>query len=74
VCVCLCVWKNALAIHNCGISHAQEYIECGSLNALFVMGRSIGLVAHFIDQKRLRQPLYRHDTQDISYIHDTMEF
>ena len=30
------------------------------LNALFVVARSIGLVGHALDQKRLQQPLYRH--------------
>ena len=32
----------------------------GVLNGLFVLGRSIGLIAHFLDQKRLRTGLYRH--------------
>lgn len=40
----------------------------GVLNGLFVLGRSIGLIAHFLDQKRLRTGLYRHPWDDISYI------
>ncbi|XP_065349094.1 ATP-citrate synthase isoform X2 [Cloeon dipterum] len=47
---------------------AQEYIEMGSINSLFVLGRSIGFIGHFMDQKRLRQGLYRHPWDDISYV------
>ncbi|ESO12632.1 hypothetical protein HELRODRAFT_155589 [Helobdella robusta] len=47
---------------------ACEYIEIGALNGLFVLGRSIGFIGHFLDQKRLKQGLYRHPWDDISYI------
>lgn len=40
----------------------------GVLNGLFVLGRSIGLIAHHLDQKRLRTGLYRHPWDDISYM------
>lgn len=40
----------------------------GVLNGLFVLGRSIGLIAHFLDQKRLRTGLYRHPWDDITYL------
>ncbi|KAG7132310.1 ATP-citrate synthase subunit 1 like protein [Verticillium longisporum] len=40
----------------------------GVLNGLFVLGRSIGLIAHYLDQKRLRTGLYRHPWDDITYI------
>jgi ATP citrate (pro-S)-lyase len=40
----------------------------GTLNGLFVLGRSIGFIGHFLDQNRLKQDLYRHDTDDISYV------
>jgi ATP citrate (pro-S)-lyase len=33
-----------------------------------VLGRSIGLIAHFLDQKRLRTGLYRHPWDDITYL------
>lgn len=46
---------------------ASEYIEMGTLNGLFVLGRSIGFIGHFIDQKRLKQGLYRADTEDVHY-------
>ncbi|KAK3912870.1 ATP-citrate synthase [Frankliniella fusca] len=47
---------------------AQEYVEMGSINSLFVLGRSIGFIGHYMDQKRLKQGLYRHPWDDISYI------
>jgi ATP citrate (pro-S)-lyase len=47
---------------------AQEYIDMGSINGLFVLGRSIGFIGHFMDQKRLKQGLYRHPWDDISYV------
>merc|ERR1711874_439676 len=39
---------------------AETYITTGSLNGMFVLGRSIGFIGHFLDQKRLKQGLYRH--------------
>merc|ERR1712113_1081805 len=45
----------------------NQYIEMGTLNALFVLGRSIGFIGHYLDQKRLKQGLYRHPTDDITY-------
>ncbi|BES99753.1 unnamed protein product [Nesidiocoris tenuis] len=47
---------------------AQEYIEMGAINSLFVLGRSIGFIGHYMDQKRLKQGLYRHPWDDISYV------
>jgi len=47
---------------------ADEYIEMGALNGLFVLGRSIGLIGHYLDQKRLKQGLYRHPWDDIAYM------
>lgn len=43
----------------------ERLIEMEAFNAFFVLGRSIGLIGHFIDQKRLDQPLYRHPEWDI---------
>eukprot|EP00798_Chlamydomonas_sp_ICE-L_P001678 gene1678-33073_t len=47
----------------------------GYLNALFVVARSIGLVGHALDQKcmkdadqkRMKEPLYRHPWDDVLY-------
>lgn len=46
----------------------QEIIDLGYLNAVFVLGRSIGFIGHVLDQKRLKQPLYRHPWDDIAYM------
>jgi ATP citrate (pro-S)-lyase len=56
---------------SCGVfmrEEVDEYIEMGCLNGLFVMGRSVGLIGHYIDQTRLRQGLYRHPWDDIAYM------
>jgi ATP citrate (pro-S)-lyase len=45
----------------------QEIIDIGYLNGLFAIGRSIGLVGHALDQKRMKQPLYRHPWEDVLY-------
>jgi len=47
---------------------AETYIKTGSLNGMFVLGRSIGFIGHYLDQKRLKQGLYRHPWDDISYV------
>lgn len=47
---------------------ADEYVQMGALNGLFVVGRTIGMAAHFLDQKRLKQGLYRHPWDDITYM------
>jgi len=47
---------------------ADEYVRMGGLNGLFVVGRTIGMTAHFLDQKRLKQGLYRHPWDDITYL------
>ena len=47
---------------------ADEYVQMGALNGLFVVGRTIGMTAHFLDQKRLKQGLYRHPWDDITYM------
>lgn len=58
-------------IRNCGAfspEEAEEYLQIGVLNGLFVLGRSIGLIAHYLDQKRLKTGLYRHPWDDITYL------
>lgn len=46
----------------------DEIVKIGYLNGLFVLGRSIGLIGHALDQKRLNQPLYRHPWDDVMYM------
>jgi ATP citrate (pro-S)-lyase len=58
-------------LRTCGAfsnEEAREYIETGCLNGLFVLGRTIGFIGHYLDQRRLKQGLYRHPWDDISYI------
>ncbi|KAJ3222505.1 citrate synthase [Chytriomyces hyalinus] len=58
-------------LRGCGAFSAEEceeYVQIGALNGLFVLGRSIGFIGHFLDQKRLKQGLYRHPWDDISYL------
>lgn len=54
-------------------AEADEYVRIGSLNGLFVLGRSIGFIGHYLDQKRLKQGLYRHPWDDISYLDPRIE-
>ena len=46
----------------------REFVDLGTLNALFVLGRSIGFMGHIMDQKRLKSGLYRHPWDDIEYM------
>jgi ATP citrate (pro-S)-lyase len=58
-------------LRNCGAfsqEEAEDYLKMGVLNGLFVLGRSIGLIAHFLDQKRLRTGLYRHPWDDSEFL------
>jgi ATP citrate (pro-S)-lyase len=60
-------------LRSCGAftdQEANENIENGCLNGLFVLGRSIGFIGHYLDQNRLKQGLYRHPWDDISYLAD----
>ncbi|EPS68697.1 hypothetical protein M569_06072, partial [Genlisea aurea] len=45
----------------------DEIVGIGYLNGLFVLARSIGFIGHTFDQKRLKQPLYRHPWEDVLY-------
>jgi ATP citrate (pro-S)-lyase len=61
-------------LRECGAftpTEANEYIEIGCLNGLFVLGRTTGFIGHYLDQRRLKQGLYRHPWDDISYITPT---
>jgi ATP-citrate lyase alpha-subunit len=45
----------------------QRLTDMGFFNAIFLLGRSIGFMGHYFDQRRLDQPLYRHPLDDILY-------
>ena len=51
----------------CSAQELQEIVRIGYLNGLFALSRSIGLIGHILDQKRLNSELYRHPTEDILY-------
>jgi ATP citrate (pro-S)-lyase len=58
-------------MRTCGLftkEESDEYVAMGALNGLFVLGRSIGFMGHYLDQKRLKQPLYRHPWDDIAFL------
>lgn len=46
----------------------KEAVENGFFNGLFALGRSIGIIGHALDQKRLKQGLYRHPWDDILFL------
>jgi ATP citrate (pro-S)-lyase len=53
---------------------AKECIDNGFLNGLFVLGRTIGFIGHHLDQKRLKQGLYRHPWDDITYLNNDSQW
>ena len=57
------MWR-ALGYSEEGIN---EFISSGTLNAFFIVGRSIGFIGHILDEKRLAMPMYRHPFDDILY-------
>ena len=46
----------------------KDFVTLGALNALFVLGRSIGIMGHVMDQKRLNTRLYRQPWDEILYM------
>eukprot|EP00931_Biecheleriopsis_adriatica_P117840 TRINITY_DN9331_c0_g2_i1.p1 TRINITY_DN9331_c0_g2~~TRINITY_DN9331_c0_g2_i1.p1 ORF type:complete len:1112 (+),score=281.15 TRINITY_DN9331_c0_g2_i1:71-3337(+) len=58
-------------LRSCGAftqEEATDLMNFGCLNGLFVLGRATGFIGHHLDQLRLKQPLYRHPWDDITYI------
>lgn len=66
-CIAACFVDLLRACGAFDLTEANELIDNGCLNGLFVAGRSIGFIGHYLDQKRLKQGLYRHPWDDISY-------
>jgi ATP citrate (pro-S)-lyase len=61
-------WLDLLA--GCGAftrAEAAEVVAIGTLNCIFILARSIGLLGHALDQKRLGEPLYRHPWEATLY-------
>jgi len=46
----------------------KEFVALGGLNGFFVLGRSVGLIGHIMDQKRLKTGLYRQPWDEILYM------
>jgi len=46
----------------------EDVVEYGYLNGLFALGRSMGIIGHILDQKRLQSRLYRHPPDDIAFM------
>jgi ATP-citrate lyase alpha-subunit len=44
-----------------------DYIQAWIFNAFFILARTTGFIGHIIDQKRLKEPLYRTPWDDILY-------
>lgn len=46
----------------------QKLVDTEFFNALFVVSRSVGFIAHFLDQKRLDEGLFRLPEEDVALI------
>jgi ATP citrate (pro-S)-lyase len=51
-----------------GPEQLQELVAIEFFNAMFVLGRSIGFTAHYLDQRRHDEGLLRLGEQDVSYL------
>lgn len=49
-------------------SEIDQIIRSDILNGLFILARTIGFIGHHIDQKRLKQDLYRCPIENINYL------
>ena len=52
----------------------NEILENGLFNGFFVLGRTIGFIGHWYDQKRLKQGLFRLNKKDIKYLSEAICF
>lgn len=62
--------------HKANLFVLPDYLKNGVLNGLFVLGRSIGLIAHYLDQKRVslfRVPQAIEERYADKYFHHTAE-
>ena len=62
------IFLDMLSEANLSDEEINENIEIGAFNAIFILARSIGIIGHTLDQKRLKEGLYRHSWEDISYL------
>lgn len=50
------------------VDNIMELLDFDFMNGLFVLARTIGFIGHHIDQKRLKQELYRCPTDEVCYL------
>lgn len=67
-CIAVCFVDLLRGCDHFSRAEADELVANGVLNGLFVASRTLGLVGHFLDQRRLKQPLYRHPYDDVTYL------
>ncbi len=67
-CLAVCFLDALTSSNQFTTAEINEIINIGYLNAIFALSRSIGLIGHILDQKRLNAELYRHPTDDILYL------
>ena len=67
-CIGICMVDMMTSSGDFTSAEVQDYLDIGVMNGLFVLGRTIGLIGHVLDQKRLKQSLYRHPWDDIAYL------
>lgn len=60
-----------ISSHQFTAEEIKDIVEIGYGNGLFALARSIGIIGHILDQKRLQEGLYRHPTDDILYVTDS---
>jgi ATP citrate (pro-S)-lyase len=51
-----------------GKKETEELLKLKGLNSIFIISRTIGLCGTYMDQNRLKQGLYRHDHDSITYL------
>ncbi len=69
-CIAVCFMDMLASSKAFSADEISAMVELGYLNGIFVLARSIGMMGHYFDQKRLNQPLYRHPTDDVLYLKD----
>ena len=52
----------------CTRKDLQELVEIEFFNALFVLSRSVGFTAHYLDQRRLDEGLFRLSPKEVKYL------
>ena len=57
-----------IAEGNFSVAEIESILEHELLNGFIIMARTCGLIGHWIDQKRLKQGLYRCATSDVTYL------